>query len=166
MRRVKPILSLTLAACLILVPGVSSAHKYHTSVTRLEYNAEERSAEITIQTFTDDLRDILAKRAGRTVRLDGSRETDRLVFDYLRSAFELKSVATNSELQWVGMEIKGETVWLYLMAKMPEGLSKASLRNALLFDLFDDQVNIVNILHGGKKSSLVFKRGDGVREIP
>jgi hypothetical protein len=49
---------------------------------------------------------------------------------------------------------------------MPSGMANATLRNAFLFDLFDDQVNIVNVLHDGQKSSLVFKRGDGSREIP
>jgi hypothetical protein len=166
MRRAINFLSLSLAATLLLAPA-SFAHKYHTSVTRVEYNQSERSAEITIQTFTDDLRDVLTKRAGKTVRLEAGKATDRMVFDYLRSAFELKdSAALQSELQWVGMEIKGETVWLYALAKMPSGMAKATLRNAFLFDLFDDQVNIVNVLHDGQKSSLVFKRGDGSREIP
>jgi hypothetical protein len=166
MTRAIYILSLSLAVSLLLAP-VSLAHKYHTSVTRVEYNQAERSAEITIQTFTDDLRDVLTKRAGKTVRLDAGKSTDGLAFDYLRSVFELKNGnAAPSELQWVGMEVKGETVWLYVLAKMPDGLAKATLRNAFLFDLFDDQVNIVNVIHDNQKSSLVFKRGDGSREIP
>ena len=159
------LLTLSLALCAALAP-VASAHKYHTSVTRVEYNARERSAEITIQTFTDDLEDILAKRVGRSVRLGADKDADRLVFDYLRSAFELKRGDGSYALRWVGMEVKGETVWLYMLAEIPEGLSKASVRNALLFDLFEDQVNIVNVISDGRKNSLVFKRGDGAREIP
>jgi hypothetical protein len=135
-------------------------------VTRLEYNAEERSVEITIQTFADDLEDILSKRAGKSVRLDASKDVDRLAFDYVRSVIELKGRNGSSELQWVGMEAKGGTAWLYVLAKMPEGLSKASVRNSLLFDLFEDQVNIVNVWYDTKKTSLVFKRGDNLQEIP
>lgn len=158
------ILSLSLV-CIAFAPE-ALAHKYHTSVTRLEYNAEERSAEITIQTFADDLEDILSKRAGKSVRLDASKDVERLAFDYLRSVIELRSRNGSSELQWVGMEVKGGTVWLYVLAKMPEGLSKASVRNSLLFDLFEDQVNIVNVWYETKKTSLVFKRGDNMQEIP
>jgi hypothetical protein len=165
MKRVIGTISLSLIFCLA-VGWVASAHKYHTSVTRLEYNPRERAAEITIQTFTDDLKDILDKRTGKNVRLDAGKDANRLAFEYLRDAFELKYAGSKVELQWVGMEVKGETAWLYALAKMPHGLARASLRNALLFDLFDDQVNIVNILHDGKKSSLVFKHGDGAREIP
>jgi hypothetical protein len=164
MKRAIYILSLSLV-CMAFAPE-ARAHKYHTSVTRLEYNAEERSAEITIQTFADDLEDILSKRAGKSVRLDASKDTDRLAFDYLRSVFELKGHNGSRELEWVGMEVKGGTVWLYVLAKMPEGLSKTSVRDALLFDLFEDQVNIVNVWYGEKKTSLVFKRGDNLQEIP
>jgi hypothetical protein len=158
------ILSLSLV-CIVSAP-VTLAHKYHTSVTRLEYNAEERAVEITIQTFADDLEDILSKRAGKSVRLDASKDVDRLAFDYVRSVIELKSRSGKSELQWVGMEAKGGTAWLYVLAKMPEGLSKATVRNSLLFDLFEDQVNIVNVWYDTKETSLVFKRGDNLQEIP
>jgi hypothetical protein len=165
MRKQARLLILSLMVCGIIAPA-ARAHKYHTSVTRIEYNEREAGAEITIQTFRDDLEDILTKRAGRRVSLEVNRETQRLVFDYLKSALELKRTDGSSDLQWVGMEVKGETVLLYVLSKMPEGLSRASLRHALLFDLFEDQVNIVNVFDGDKKSSLVFKRGDGARQIP
>ena len=149
------------------VPG-ASAHRYHTSVTRLEYNAEDRLAEITVQTFADDIEAAVSKRNGAAgkVRLDASKKTNALVLDYLRTAFELKSGDAELELQWIGMELKGYTVWIYLQATAPEGLAKTSLRNKLLFDLFADQVNIVNVINNGKRSSLVFKRGDAAKEIP
>lgn len=163
--RILSLVSLSLLA-VALAPG-ASAHRYHTSVTRLEYNAEEHLTEITVQTFADDIEAALSKRSGgRNVRLDGAKETNALVLDYLRTAFELKSGDAAVELQWIGMELKGYTVWIYLQARAPAGLSKASLRNKLLFDLFADQVNIVNVLNDGKRTSLVFKRGDAAKEIP
>jgi len=168
MREAIRILSLVSLSLLVsaLTPG-ASAHRYHTSVTRLEYNAEEHLAEITVQAFADDIEAALSKRSGAAgnVRLDSSQKTNALVLDYLRTAFELKSGDEKLELQWIGMELKGYTVWIYLQANAPEGLSKASLRNKLLFDLFADQVNIVNVLNDGKRASLVFKRGDGAKEL-
>ena len=152
-------------ACVSLAPE-AFAHKYHTSVTRLEYNAEEHTAEITIQMFVEDLENILGKRARKPVRLDGGKDAERIVFNYLQGAFELQSRAGKFDLQWVGMEMKGEMLWIYAMTKMPEGLSKVSVRNSLLFDLYDDQVNIVNVLSGEKKTGLVFKHGDSIQAIP
>jgi hypothetical protein len=165
MKRATYILSLSIV-CLCFIAPRAFAHKYHTSVTRLEYNAEDSSVEITVQTFTDDIEAILTKRTGRNIRLDASKDSGRLVLDYLRDAFELRANDANLELQWVGLEMNGGTAWLYVLAKLPGGLSKAALRNALLFDLFEDQVNIVNVLNNGKKRSLVFRRGDDMQAIP
>ena len=165
MKRTIYILCLSIV-CLCFAAPESFAHKYHTSVTRLEYNAEDSSVEITIQTFTDDIEAILSKRTGKTIRLDASKDSGRLVLDYLRDAFELRAGDANLELQWVGLEMKGGTAWLYVLTKLPGGFSKASLRNALLFDLFEDQVNIVNVLNNGKKRSLVFRRGGDMQELP
>lgn len=161
------ILSLVSLSLLVLaLPVGASAHRYHTSVTRLEYNATEQLAEITVQTFADDIEAALRKRSkAGNVRLDSSKETNALVLDYLRSVIALKSAGAEVELQWIGMELKGYTVWIYLQAKTPAGLAKTSLRNQLLCELFADQINIVNVLNDGKRASLVFKRGDAAQEI-
>ncbi|MGI9168432.1 MAG: DUF6702 family protein [Pyrinomonadaceae bacterium] len=161
-----PVYILSLCIAIAALTPAAFAHRYHTSVTRLEYNTEEKSVEITVQTFADDLEAVLSKRAGSKVRLDGSKHANALLFDYLRSVFQLKSGNSAGELQWIGMELKGHSAWIYLQSKAPLNLSKASLSNALLFELFEDQVNIVNVHNRGRTASLVFKRGDNSQEIP
>lgn len=59
------------------------------------------------------------------------------------------------------METKGDVAWLYFETKMPEGLNGATLRNRVLLDFSDEQVNIVHLRHGNQKADLVFKTGDG-----
>lgn len=157
---------LSLYLVIVALATTTVVHRYHTSVTRVEYNSEERVVEITVQTFADDLEGAISKRTGSNMRLDGSKSANGLLFDYLRSVFQLKSGEVNGELEWIGIEMKGHTAWIYLQAKVPEGLSKASIRNVLLFDLFEDQVNIVNVRNSGKRVSLVFKRGDIAQELP
>lgn len=146
---------------------VSFAHRYHTSVTRLDYKAEERLLEITVQTFADDIEAALSKRSGvGNVQLEPRSKTNALLLQYLNSAIVLKSGDEKLELEWIGMELKGHSVWFYLQAKAPAGLSHTTLSNRLLFDLFSDQINIVNVFQNGKKSSLTFKRGDTPKAIP
>lgn len=153
------ILSLSIVA-LVLVP-VAYAHRYHTSVTRLEYQPQDRMVEITVQTGADDIEAALSKRMGvRNIRLDPESKTNALLLQYLRSTVVLKHGDQELELEWIGMELKGHLVWFYLQAKAPAGFSKTTLSNRLLFDLFSDQINIVNVINDGKKSSLTFKRGD------
>ena len=157
---------LSLSLLIIALAPVAFAHRYHTSVTRLEYKAEERLVEITVQTFADDVEAALSKRSGvRSVQLDPDSKSNALLLQYLRSTIVLKNGDDELELEWIGMELKGHSVWFYLQAKAPKGLSKTTLSDRLLFDLFNDQINIVNIFNNGKKSSLTFKRGDSPKAI-
>jgi hypothetical protein len=158
---------LSLSLIVVSLAPVASAHRYHTSVTRIEHNVEEHLVEITVQTFADDIEAALNKRsAAGGVRLDSSAKTNALLLDYLRNVIQLKTGDAGLELQWIGMELKGHSVWFYLQAKAPDGLSKLTLSNRLLFELFADQVNIVNVVKDGKRASLVFKRGDTAKVIP
>jgi len=155
---------LGLFVIVIAFAPVAQAHRYHTSVTRLEYNAEERLVEITVQTFADDIEAALSRHnGGGRVRLDSTAKTNALLLDYLRNVIELKNGEERLELQWIGMELKGHSAWFYLQASAPQGPAKTTVSNRLLFELFNDQVNIVNVVQNGKRESLVFKRGDAAK---
>lgn len=157
----------SLAFIALAMAPAAFAHRYHTSVTRIDYKAEESLVEITVQTFADDIEAALSKRAGVTnVRLDPESKTNVLLVQYLRSTLVIKQGNQELELEWIGMELKGHSVWFYLQARAPSGISQTTLSNRLLFDLFNDQINIVNVFNSGKKSSLTFKRGDTPKAIP
>jgi hypothetical protein len=161
------ILSLALVACALprVVP-VASAHKFHTSFAEAEYNAREQSLEITLRTFPDDLESILSKRNGKRVSLDRKQEAEPLLVAYLQETFELKNAKGEPlKLAWVGMDAGADSAWLYFEAKMPEGFTGARLRNSFLFDLYEDQVNLVNLKQDDKKQSLSYKRGDGFQSL-
>jgi hypothetical protein len=159
------ILSLALVACALTLPRVvptASAHKFHTSFTEANYNAEERLLEITLRTFPDDLELMLRKRNGKkSVRLDRKKESEPLLIAYLQETFHLKDARGETvKLSWVGMDAGVDSAWLYFEARMPEGFAGAQLRNHFLFDLYEDQINLVNVKQGGRKRALTFKKGD------
>jgi len=159
------ILSLALVVCAVTLPQAvqiaTAAHKFHTSFTEADYNAKERSLQITLRTFPDDLENILSKRSGKSVRLDRKQETESLLAAYLQETFQLKNAKGEIvKLSWVGMDAGVDSAWLYFEALMPEGCAGAELRNQFLFDLYDDQINLVNVKHGDKKHALTFKNGD------
>jgi len=149
-------------------PAAAAAHKFYTSLARVEYNAAEKSVEVTLRVFADDLELALKRRAGREVKLDRKKgEADRLVLAYLRDTFEIKNRDGEVKaLRWVGMELRAGVAWLYVEAEMPEGLSGARLRDHVLFELFDEQVNTVSVRYQGASADLVFVRGDGERAVP
>lgn len=145
----------------------ATAHKFYTSLARVEYNAGEKTVEVTLRVFADDLELALTRRAGREVRLDETKDADRLVLAYLRDTFGIRNRDGEAKtLKWVGMELRAGVAWLYVEAEMPEGLAGARLSDHVLFELFDEQVNTVSVRYPGAKGDIVFVHGDGERAVP
>ncbi|MET0645539.1 MAG: DUF6702 family protein [Pyrinomonadaceae bacterium] len=145
----------------------TAAHKYYTSLAQVEYNAEDKSVEVSVRVFADDLELALTRRAGRKVSLDRTKDVDGLVLAYLRDTFEIRNRDGETKaLRWVGMELRAGVAWLYVEAEMPEGLAGARLRDHVLFELFEKQVNTVSVRYPGVKADIVFARGDGERTVP
>lgn len=144
----------------------NAAHKFYTSLTEVELNRETRSLEITMRVFADDLENALSKRAGTRVYLDKTPGVDRQILAYVNDSFELKNKNGQAKrLIWVGKEVKVDAVWLYIEAPMPEGLDGAQLRNRLLFEMFAEQVNIVDLKDRERRANLVFAASDGFKQI-
>jgi len=143
------------------------AHKYYTSLARVEYNAEGKTVEISLRVFADDLELALTRRAGRRVSLERTKDAEQLVLAYLRETFQIRNREGEAKpLRWVGLELRSGVAWLYFEAEMPEGLSGARLRAHVLFELFPEQVNTVSVRYPGARADLVFARGDGERVVP
>ena len=158
-------LLILLAGCALIVPA-ASAHKFHTSFAEADYNAQERSLQITLRTFPDDLESILTRRAGRPVSLDDKKRAEALTFAYLQEVFELKDARGRAvKLAWVGMEASVDNVWLYFEAPLPAGLGGAQLRDRWLADLYEDQINLVNLRDGERKRALTFDRAAGFQPL-
>jgi hypothetical protein len=159
-------LSLVLSAAFAFAPSRAvtgaAAHKFHTSFTEADYNAAEGSLQITLRTFPDDLENVLGRRSGKAVRIDRKKETEPLLTAYLQETFQLKNAKGEAvKLSWVGMDAGVDSAWLYFEARMPEGCAGATLRNQFMFDLYDDQINLVNVKEDGRKRTLTFKNGGG-----
>jgi hypothetical protein len=143
-----------------------SAHTFHTSLMRMEFNETEKTLECTLQVYSHDLELALNKRAGKSISLDESAAVDQLIQGYLREMLILKnSQGDIKTFSWVGKESLGDSQILYFEAKMPEGLDGAVLSNRLMFDIADDQVNMVNVLNQGEKIDFAFRKGEETRAI-
>lgn len=144
----------------------ASAHTFHTSLTRMDYNADEKSVEITIQVFAHDLETALERKAGKRLNLEKTPEIGKIILAYLSERFVLKNKnGETKNLQWVGKEQSADAVWLYVETEMPEGLSGAKLENTIFFDLHNDQVNLLTCRFEGEKRDLVFKPNAKAQEL-
>lgn len=158
-------LFLLFAFCL-LPSATAAAHRFHTSFTRIDYNAEQKLAEITIQVFAHDLEAALVRQEGKRIDLEKTKQIDEIILKYLANRFVLKN--TNGEqkrLRWIGMEQKTDSVWLYVETETPEGLTGATLENRIFQEMLSKQVNLVTTRYNNTKTDLVFKPNDKVQNL-
>ena len=140
---------------IVLLFMALAAHPLHTTLTQLAYRDADRSVEVTIRVFADDFRAALPRDV-----------TDSAAAAYLRSAFTLSDPAGRPlAVVWCGMKRTGDLLWLCLRAAAPRGLSGLRVRVALLFDRYEDQINIVQAILEGRRVALLFTRGDASKPL-
>ncbi len=165
--KILQLFSVCLLIC-FLAASVSSLnlHRYHTSLTRMDYNKKDKVFEISIQLFTHDLVPTLEKRLKKSVNLEKNPETDKILLNYLNEKFVLKNKqGIVKKLNWIGKEIETDTVNVYLEMPLEENLEDLSLQNNIFFESFSEQTNLVVIRHTEKKYDLMFKVGDQFKEF-
>ena len=145
---------------------VEASHRYHTSLTRMDYNDKEKSVEITMQLFTHDLIPMLERQAKKKVDLETTPNIDKLILDYVSKNFVL--IDRNNKQRdpiWVGKELEVDIALVHIEIPLAEGLQGAQLKNTIFFEGFPEQTNFVTARFDGKKSDLLFKAGDKYKEI-
>lgn len=137
-------------------------HDFHTSITRMDYNVKEKSFEISIRVFTDDLEKALSKdNNGQKIVVVNNDKNDPLVEKYIRKHFALVSSQKQKKAySYVGKEQEADATWIYIEIPHQEAVTGFSLQNTIMHDLFDDQINLVNLNYQGQKKSYIFKKDD------
>ncbi len=144
----------------------SKVHTFHTSLTRIDYNAQEKLAEISIRLFTHDLVPVLERFGKKNVDLEKTPDLDKLILKYLDANFVLKDKkGETKKLVWVGKEQQTDTVYVYLEIPMNEDFDGYTLQNTIFFDVFRQQANMLVARYNGKKADLLFKVGDREKQI-
>ncbi len=146
--------------------SLPSAHRYHTSLTRLDFNAQEKIFEISIRLFTHDLTQFLEQKTGKRIDLEKTPGIDQMIFNYVNENFVLKNRKEETKkLKFIGKELDIDAVLIYLETSSEDSPKNFTLQNTLFFESFPEQVNLVIANYEGKKADLLFKVGDKSKEI-
>ena len=131
----------------------------------MQYNPAERAFEISVRVFTDDLEQGLSAMSGTKISLERGKQ-DALIEKYVRAHFAYTNAQKQPKtFQYVGYETEADAQWIYLEMPHAEPFSGGTMRQNILTDLFDDQVNMVNIKYQGQKKTFVFRKNQTVQEI-
>lgn len=143
---------------LILVFFVSTTtkHPLHVSTTEISFNAKEKSLELSCRIFTDDFESILAKQFKTKTDLskpEMHKAMDELVKKYLTTHLQYTVNGKKVNATYLGFEIDHEATNIYLEIENINELKSLDLQNSILYDLFDDQMNILHVEKLGLRKS-------------
>lgn len=133
-----------------------SFHPLHLSSTDLVYNTKGGTVEISCRLFTDDLENALSKQFGVAADLSAPAKhqaMDVLLKKYIALHFKLQANGKALPLQYLGFEKDREAVMIYVESAQVKGLKKLAVVNSLMYDLFDDQTNLMHVTYNGERKS-------------
>jgi len=135
------------------------AHPIHTSLAELVYDQAAKEIRISLRVYVDDLTTASA-RYGRAAPVDSA------MIAYARAYFGVAD--RNGKLLSLapcGERLVGDLMWLCFRAPALSGPSGFSVAHKVLFDLYSDQINLVQASYNGRKVSLLFTKGDGFKKL-
>lgn len=148
---VNPLMPVLLLAALPQAP-----HPLHSTLTTIVWESRTHTLRVAVRVFTEDLADALVR---------GTVPSDSAACRYARSALTLRDRTGRSPAtERCTIERTRDVTWIRFEAPTadPTGFR---LLNAFLFELFDDQVNVVQATLGGRVRTMLFTRGDGLKPL-
>jgi len=138
-------------------------HKYYISMTKIKYVQEERSVQITMRFFIDDLEKTLNNRFKKDFKLANSdelKETDKLLNFYMQQKFDIIINEQTVEYTYIGKEYENDVVFIYLEATDIDNINSIEVKNSMLLETFEEQQNFIKLYMNNQVKTMVLIRGN------
>lgn len=136
------------------------AHNFHVSYAKIA--VEQNVAVMTVRFFMDDLELALQRHFKLPAfKLSATPFSDSLYLSYFNQRFEMQGNGRVLYPTILSSGIDKDMWWYQLQFSSNAPMKTLSIKNTLLFDVFDDQKNILQIMHfpSEKMESFYFIQG-------
>jgi len=152
--------SIKLLFVVFMLPLVAftTLHEFYVSVTQVDYIKEKQSLQITTRLFIDDFEDLLRQRYDENITLNSEKDEraiDAYIEKYLLSKIQIDINGDFKKMTFIGKEYEDDIVYCYLEISDVDAIDTFEITNELLFDLFNEQQNIVKTNINSKKKSFM-----------
>lgn len=130
-------------------------HPFFMSVTEAEYNAKEKSIEISVKLFNDDLEAVLKKSSGQKVDIvQGDKASnEKHLRQYFGQHFKLSSNKNIISYSILGYEKENDVIYVFLEAKNVPSIRELQIDTDLLYDHDKGQINLIHFRQNGKRET-------------
>lgn len=143
---------------LITLASSPTMHEFHLSKTDIHYKSDQKSLQLTVHMFIDDLEDGMKTLDQEKLRLfdkNESSKSDSLINVYIHNHLKIKLDDKDVKFDYLGKEISDDLAgaWCYLELENVNPFEVISVSNTILTSTFDDQKNIINIKVNSKSKA-------------
>ena len=145
-----------LSMIFLLSSFTGEKHPYHVGSVEINYNSKSKTFEITGRFFLDDLENGLNKKYGKPFHFNDLKYKTHLneaLKNYSSEYLRLKTDNQFLKINYLGYEEDGESVNIFLESETVHEPKKVEAAVSFLYNLFDDQINIVHIIVKGNRKS-------------
>jgi Ni,Fe-hydrogenase I large subunit len=131
-------------------------HPYHVGSVEFNYSQKSKTFEITGRFFMDDLENALNKKYKKNLHfLDKKYENDMnlALKNYAAEYLKLKVNNQFLKVNYVGYQEDKESVDIFLECEPVQNPKKIETAVSFIYNLFDDQMNIIHIIVNGQRKT-------------
>ena len=140
----------------LIIGALGLFHPFYVSVTEINHNAKEKTLEVSCKLFLEDTEKALQKQLNTPVELTSPKDLKKAqqqVSDYVKKHLVIKVDDKAVNLDFIGYEVEGASLWSYYQVKNISAVHKIDVSNNLLYEMYDSQISIVHAQVGADKKS-------------
>lgn len=123
------------------------AHPFHVSICEMTYNQKEKTIEISVRMFLDDLELTLSEKRSESINVLDPNEKEKLdnwVETYLKENLKIWVNDYQTEYNYLGSEIEGLALWTFIEIEDVDQLRLIGIENNVMLERFEDQIQLVH----------------------
>lgn len=137
---------------LILLFSSFLNHDFHTSMTKVEYNAGTKSLKFATKIDVEQIESVLNKKIN-------AGDFDQSLRNYLIRNVEVSINDVPLKYNYTGKQESGEILWVYYEVENVGNIQSVGIKNTLFLDKNPNQQNFISFSINGKKGSFVCGKG-------
>ncbi len=134
-----------------------NAHDYHVAIAEMEWNDTQKTWEVMLKVYSDDLEDALTKQEGKKTTVQTHKKAPNIALQkYINTHFYFES-PTKSQL--IGAELENDMYSIYVEFSLKNPSKSKNFTYSIFFEMFNDQLNMLNMKYKGKKKTFLYQKG-------
>ena len=165
--RVRTVALAVIGASLMLgAPSVGRAHPLHTSLAEISYDAKTQRIVVSLRVFVDDFTKASDAYQRQLVSRNQRARVQSPLVSYALETFSIADAAGRQlPLESCGGKRVGDLMWLCFSARVASPPKSLKVSSRILFEMYKDQINVVQATLGSRKSNALFTPGDGPKQL-